>query len=118
MTRREAISRLFGKRPAVGAAPPADGAAPSPERIVPTGESIPRVAVVSARQCIALPPGFCRACVERCPVPGALSVANGVPMVNPAICDGCGLCAEICPAPRPAILLLPRRANHPLPHAS
>lgn len=118
MTRREAISRIFGKRPVNAEAAHANFAAPSTEVTDIAGESQRRVAVVSARHCIALPPGFCRACVERCPVPGALSVANGVPMVNPAICDGCGLCAEICPAPRTAILLLPRRVNHPLPHAS
>lgn len=118
MTRREAISRLFGKRPAVAATTPADGALHSSEATALPGETLLRVAVVSARQCIALPPGFCRACVERCPLPGAMAVRNGVPMVNAAICDGCGLCAEICPAPRKAILMLPRRENHPIPYAS
>lgn len=114
MTRREAITRLFGKRPPVDSSPASAIFGNAPD----TGVPVHRVAVIAARQCIALPPGFCRVCVERCPLPGAMSVVNGVPMVNAAVCDGCGLCAEVCPAPRKAILMLPRRDKLPLPHAS
>lgn len=118
MTRREAISRLFGKRPPGAPMTPANRVLAPAEGTENDAEPQLRVAVVSARHCIALPPGFCRACVERCPLPGAMSVSNGVPMVNAAVCDGCGLCAEICPAPRKAILLLHRRVNQSLAHAS
>jgi Pyruvate/2-oxoacid:ferredoxin oxidoreductase delta subunit len=114
MTRREAITRLFGKRPPVDSS----GASARATEAAPTGPPVPRVAVIAARQCIALPPGFCRVCVERCPLPGAMSVINSVPMVNAAVCDGCGLCAEVCPAPGKAVLMLPRRDKLPLPHAS
>lgn len=49
----------------------------------------------------------CSVCVERCPVPGAISLAGNVPQVNEALCTGCGQCQHVCPAPENAILMLP-----------
>jgi Na+-translocating ferredoxin:NAD+ oxidoreductase RNF subunit RnfB len=66
------------------------------------------VAVIQGRRCLALT-SFCAACVERCPVPGAMHVTNGMPSVVPDVCTGCGICHEVCPAPTNAVLMLPRR---------
>lgn len=49
----------------------------------------------------------CSVCVERCPVPGALFWANGVPDVASALCTGCGQCHYACPAPINAIAIHP-----------
>ncbi len=46
-------------------------------------------------------------CVERCPVPGALRLDAGRPIVDPARCTGCGVCLHVCPAPAPAFIILP-----------
>lgn len=76
------------------------------------GEAAPTeaVAVIQGRRCIALT-SFCAACVERCPVPGAMQVANGMPSVVPDVCTGCGICHAVCPAPTNAVLMLPRRGT-------
>jgi len=66
------------------------------------------VAVIQGRRCVALT-SFCAACVERCPVSGAMTVTNGLPSVVPDLCTGCGICHDVCPAPTNAVLLLPRR---------
>lgn len=51
----------------------------------------------------------CTRCVERCPVEGALTWSPlGTPRVDAALCDGCGMCQHICPAPDNAIIILPR----------
>lgn len=65
------------------------------------------IAVVQGRHCLALT-SFCSVCVERCPVPGAMHVAKGMPMVVPDACTGCGVCHDVCPAPVNAVLMLPR----------
>jgi len=72
------------------------------------------VAVVQGRFCLALT-SFCSACVERCPVPGAMKKERGLPMVVADACAGCGVCQEVCPAPRNAVLMRPRRRT-PAPH--
>jgi len=81
---------FFGVVPASAAepsAPPASGLA----RILPTA-------------CLAFRGTECRACVDRCPVPGAVTLERGRPRVEPTLCDGCGLCVDSCPAPRGAIV--------------
>lgn len=35
-------------------------------------------------------------CVKSCPF-GALSLNNGLPLIDPTKCRGCGVCVEICP---------------------
>ncbi len=71
------------------------------------------VAVIQGRRCIALT-SFCAVCVERCPVPGAMQVINGMPSVVPDVCTGCGICQQVCPAPTNAVLMLPRRQTKTL----
>lgn len=69
-----------------------------------------RVAVIQGRHCLALT-SFCAACVERCPVAGAMTVQNRMPQVVADVCTGCGICRQVCPAPTNAVLLLPGRRS-------
>ena len=77
-------------------------------------DDTPRAAIIQGRFCIALT-SFCATCVERCPVPGAMSRDRGMPMVHADVCTGCGICHDVCPAPRNAVLMMPRRT--PIPTA-
>ncbi len=63
---------------------------------------------VQVLDCFAHQGTTCVSCVERCPVPGAIDLIAGKPLINPVACVGCGVCAQVCPAPRPAILITPR----------
>ena len=93
-----------------------DAAMPSPAQPAETNVETPavaRVAVIQGRYCLAYT-SICSVCVERCPVPGAIEVTRGIPMVVPEVCTGCGVCHEVCPAPRNAILQVPRRPMPPL----
>lgn len=87
-------------------------AAVSPKGIEPqlreNGATPQTVAIIQGRHCLALT-SFCSVCLERCPVPGALRLVNGMPMVVPDACTGCAVCHQVCPAPTNAVLLLPRR---------
>ena len=59
----------------------------------------------------------CRICVDRCPYPEeAIRIAParedsavGHPMVDPAVCTGCGICVFACPVEPVAIVVDPRR---------
>jgi ferredoxin-type protein NapG len=64
-------------------------------------------AVISPLTCLAHQNSPCSACVEHCPVPGALSLVDGRPAVNADACTGCGVCQYVCPAPQNAVLILP-----------
>ncbi len=90
--------------------PPGAATCPEPGHAVraETGAPAPTVAVIQGRRCLALT-SFCAVCVERCPVPGAITVMRGLPTVAPEVCTGCGLCQQVCPAPTNAVLMLPRR---------
>ncbi len=76
----------------------------------PLAEPQDRVAVIQGRFCLAYT-SFCTVCAERCPVPDAMKVENGIPMVVTDTCTGCGVCHEVCPAPTNAVLVLPRRRS-------
>jgi len=76
----------------------------------PEASSVPRTAIIQGRFCIALT-SFCSVCTERCPVPGAMTKERGLPMVVPDACTGCGVCHDVCPAPRNAVLMMPRRIS-------
>jgi hypothetical protein len=56
-------------------------------------------------RCLAHHGSFCTACAERCLVPGAIVLTLGRPRVIAARCTGCGTCADVCPAPAPAIVI-------------
>ena len=68
-----------------------------------------RVAVIQGRFCLAYLEGYCSVCYERCPVPGAIELGEGLPRIIPETCTGCGICHEVCPAPKNAILIAARR---------
>jgi Pyruvate/2-oxoacid:ferredoxin oxidoreductase delta subunit len=74
-------------------------------------ESAPKTAIVQGRFCLAYRNSFCSVCSERCPVPGAIIKERGLPRVDPALCTGCGICHDLCPAPRNAILMIPKRTS-------
>lgn len=74
----------------------------------PVADLQPRVAVIQGRFCLAYT-SFCTVCAERCPVPDAMKVEKGIPMVVADACTGCGVCHDVCPAPTNAVLVLPRR---------
>lgn len=72
----------------------------------PSGSAPKFVARVLAFNCIART--GCVSCVEHCRVPGALELVGIKPVVNEDICTGCGDCRGVCPAPSPAIEILPK----------
>ncbi len=57
--------------------------------------------------CLAWQRSFCTVCEERCPIPGAITLVDGKPSIDPVACTGCGVCLSVCPAPRKAIMLMP-----------
>ena len=67
------------------------------------------VAVIQGRFCLAYQQGFCSVCYERCPVPQAIEMDDGIPRIVLERCTGCGVCRDVCPAPENAILIVPRR---------
>lgn len=64
-------------------------------------------AQVERMDCLAWQRSFCTVCEERCPVPGAVTLDLGKPGVDASACVGCGICVNVCPAPRRAIVLNP-----------
>ncbi|MBT8037992.1 MAG: 4Fe-4S binding protein [Verrucomicrobiae bacterium] len=72
----------------------------------PADDGTPKVAIIQGRFCLAYQGGVCFTCSERCPVPDALTTEKGIPTVHADICTGCGICHDLCPAPRNAILML------------
>lgn len=69
----------------------------------------PGVFTISEQHCIAWKGTSCSTCRERCPVPGALTVASGRPTIDAALCTGCGDCVAVCPAPILAIRFVARK---------
>ena len=108
-SRREFLASFLSPRRKEETAAPA----PAPVAEAP---SRARVAVVQGRFCLAYQHSFCSTCVERCPVPGALVMERGLPRVKSDLCTGCGVCHDLCPAPRNAILLVAKRSA--LPHTA
>ena len=115
------LARLFQpvKRAAAAAAPtpmtpaqPAQRPAAAPP---PPPGAYSHIAVIAGRECLAYQGTTCTTCVDRCPVPGALVLVQGLPRVEPSICTGCRLCHEVCPAPGLAIRIMPRPPGLPPP---
>lgn len=71
-------------------------------------------ATISPLNCLAHQNTTCSACVEQCPVAGAMRWDNGRPVVDPDACTGCGVCQYVCPAPQKAVMILPTKIR-PLP---
>lgn len=61
---------------------------------------------VVARDCLAYQRSFCSVCSEHCPVAGAIKVENGRPFIQADVCTACGICKDVCPAPRNAIRIM------------
>lgn len=64
-------------------------------------------AKITEQLCLAHHSTTCTVCSERCPVPGAVHVESGKPIIQESNCTGCGVCRYVCPAPENAILLMP-----------
>lgn len=73
------------------------------------GAPVPVMATarIVTTDCLAHQGTTCVSCVERCPVPGAIALVGGRPVIDAAVCVGCGVCAHVCPAPRSAVAILP-----------
>jgi len=65
------------------------------------------VAWIQTMACLAHTGSFCTVCSEQCPVPGAIEVHACKPTIRPDACTGCGVCANVCPAPTNAIVVMP-----------
>ncbi len=108
---RRGLFSLFGRSlrgPAEATKAVVSTAISKPGSPVPSAEPQEQVAVIQGRFCLAYT-SFCTVCSERCPVPGAMKVDKGMPMVVTDFCTGCGVCHDVCPAPTNAVLVLPRR---------
>lgn len=65
----------------------------------------PKTAIIQGRFCIAYQGGMCFTCSEQCPEQDAITLDKGIPTVHADVCTGCGICHDLCPAPRNAILM-------------
>lgn len=73
------------------------------------------VARILPTACVAFRGTLCVTCEERCPVPGAVVLERGRPRIDSELCDGCGVCVEVCPAPQKAIQRTPVSPLHRSP---
>ena len=89
---------------------PFDTARPEVESIPAESQAVeeakPTEAIIQGRFCLAYQGTTCFTCSERCPEPGAITTDKGIPTVHADLCTGCGICHDLCPAPRNAILML------------
>ncbi len=60
-------------------------------------------AYVNKSNCMAWGAQFCEHCVRNCPLPGAIYLDEGKPVVRREKCVGCGICENVC-----------NTVNHPL----
>lgn len=67
------------------------------------------LALVEKAHCVTFHGQACSACVDTCPVPGALvRDGEGHPLVGEHQCIGCGLCVRACPTEPGSIVVIPR----------
>ena len=55
------------------------------------------VAVVQTDRCLAYS-GGCTKCYQECPYDAISLNSADCPVVDPALCNGCGVCENVCPA--------------------
>lgn len=108
LSRRALIHTLFRPLKAGGAKASSVVARMNSPAVPPVG-SAERVVVIQGRYCLAYTEGYCSVCYERCPVPQAIELGEGLPRIIAETCTGCGICHEVCPAPKNAILIVPRK---------
>lgn len=65
-------------------------------------------AFLKVMNCLASLETFCTVCLERCPIEGAIILERGKPKIMANQCVGCGQCVYRCPAPSPALIVLPQ----------
>lgn len=72
------------------------------------GEVDMGVAVLARDKCYLSQGQPCDYCIERCPLKSEAIVlgGNGLPLIDPQGCTGCGVCAYLCPAD--ALTIVPR----------
>lgn len=68
------------------------------------GENV--IAVIQGRYCLAYQEVSCTRCSDHCPVPGAIEIQDGYPMVISDVCTGCRVCKDVCPSAADAILMI------------
>ena len=110
---RRGLFSLFGRSlrsPAEATEAVVEKVVSKPGSSAPAAQPQEQVAVIQGRFCLAYT-SFCTVCSERCPVPGAMKVDKGIPMVMAETCTGCGVCHDVCPAPTNAVLVIPRRRS-------
>jgi ferredoxin-type protein NapG len=61
---------------------------------------------IQTHLCLAHQGHDCQECVEQCPVSGAMSFRNGIPVIDTPTCTGCGVCQFVCRAPQNAVIVL------------
>lgn len=71
-----------------------------------TQDRPPTLARIERGACLAWRRSFCTVCEEHCPIQDAITLDKGRPVINAELCDGCGICKEVCPSPRNAISLI------------
>src|SRR5688500_7986948 len=96
LSRRHLFS-ILGRTFRATVDPPKVGVKPVAVRTFPPSpatEQPEKVAVIQGRFCLAYS-SLCTVCSERCPVPGAIKVDKGIPMIISDICTGCGVCHDV-----------------------
>jgi len=65
---------------------------------------------VDEGRCLTFHGEACRACVDACPVPGAIAARESHPVVDEGRCIGCGVCEHVCPTAVPSIVVASARS--------
>ena len=56
------------------------------------------LAVVDQNECLAFRSTGCKVCFEKCPYEAITLEASNYPVVNESLCNGCGVCENVCPS--------------------
>ncbi len=65
------------------------------------------VAEIITENCLAHSGNFCQSCINNCPLIGKAIFCgtNGKPEINKEVCNGCGICVQVCPAEPVGIII-------------